>query len=202
MTKEEAYSIIGGTEHDFHEVVLESLFQHKQFLLKSVITPPVFQTRARKIAVLNEAYCVINGTNIEELPFQDFSTQLIINDLKSDSLLAFYRNYEKLISDSKLQFMQNNDPMLVAHYCFEIANIEDLKLHTIYNSFSNFDLTLDEEVKISDFVNSGSIIKELVECKLVSITESNIELIPTLRKDVIRSKKYVTFTRLKKNKDA
>ena len=202
MTKAEAYSIIGGTEIDYQDKVISSIFEHKQFLLKSVITPQVFRTRARKFSVLNEAYCSIKGVESQEKSFQNFSSQLNIDVLNSQNLIQFYRSYEQLISENKLLFMQNNDPFFVAHYCHEIANIEDLKLITLSTCFTTFQVNNSEDVKISEYVNSGGIIKELLESSIEIITDSNLLELPTLMKDIIRSKKYVNFTELKKNKDA
>jgi hypothetical protein len=194
VNKQEALVILGATETNFQEVVLQKLFEHKQFLLKSVITPQVFRTRARKIAAISEAYLfLLNDKTDFSNEETDYSLP-ILNELTNSSLIAFYRSYEHIISKLKLGLMQNNDPHFVAFFCDKIADVEHEKLITLSRNTEKLIIEKIDDVKISDFINSGTIIKELLSCEILELNNKTLTNFPTLQKDIIRSKKYANFT--------
>ncbi len=197
MTKQEALILLGADENNFEDVVLTSIFEHKQFLLKSVITPQVFKTRARKIATINEAYKFLKNEKLNENQAEINFDELLFSDLTTTELLRFYRDYEKLMSATKLKFMQNNDPHVVSSSCLELSHLEHQKLMTIFDATRDLKINSLEEVKISDFVNSGEIIKELKSCEAREITNEILISLPTFIKDISRSRKYANFTKLK-----
>lgn len=202
MTKQEALILLGATEDNFEEVVMNSIFEHKQFLLKSVITPPVFKTRARKIATINEAFKFLRGeSSVSPITLLSLD-HLVLKDRSTDSLLTFYRAYENLMSQLKLKFMQNNDPFAVSNACDQLADLENKKLHEIASATEEIEISSLIEVKISEFVNSGEVIKELKIANNTLITTDNIISFPTFGKDISRSRKYVNFTNLKNKENA
>jgi hypothetical protein len=202
VTRQEALILLNAEEDNFKDVVLSSIFEHKQFLLKSVITPQVFKTRARKLSVINEAYKFLLDYPIEEIQSKTNFDNIKIENLKINSLLSFYRNYENTMSQLKLKFMQNHDPAFVSHSCTELSELEHQKLISISIATISISINSLIEIKISEFVNSGEIIKELKRSTDKEITKENIIFYPTLIKDISRSRKYANFTTQKNLKDA
>lgn len=201
MTKQEALILIGAEESNFEEIVIQQIFEHKQFLLKSAITPQVFRTRAKKIATINEAYKFLIGKSDAIRENVDLSS-LYLDEVSTEALLTFYRNYESLMSQFKLSFMQLNDPFEVSYFCHQLANLEHQKLLQINDATLSVKINLLEDVKISDFVNSGEVIKELKATDFDQIGTDNIINFPSFVKDICRSRKYANFTKLKEEKNA
>jgi hypothetical protein len=202
VTKQEALILLGADENNFEDAVLISIFEHKQFILKSVITPQVFKTRARKITTLNEALKFLKNEEVIEHPNNTNFDCIQLLNLNVQNLLLFYRNYERIMSEIKLKFMQNNDPGIVSASCLALSELEHLKLITIASATSDLTINSLIEVKISEFVNSGEIIKELKNIDHLAVTNENLTLLPTFSKDICRSRKYANFTQLKNLKNA
>ncbi len=201
MTRQEALILIGAEEADFEEIVIHQIFEHKQFLLKSAITPQVFRTRAKKIAILNEGYKFLIGKSDTIRENVELKT-LHIENISIEALLTFYRNYESLMSQFKLSFMQLNDPYEVSYFCHQLANLEHQKLLQINDATLSIKINSLMDVKISDFVNSGEVINELKSTESGQIATDNIINFPSLLKDSCMSRKYANFTKLKEEKNA
>lgn len=202
MTTKEALILLNTDLENYEEVVLEKLFEHKQFLLKSSITPQVFKTRAQKLKIIGEAFEVLNNelghktnSNKKEFPI----VELPKIDFTKSSLLIFYRVYESNMSQLKLVLMQSIEPNIVAEACLKLAILEDDKLNKI--AIFSQEWQVEDEVKISDFVNSGLIIKELKDCRENFIDLKILNSLPTFKKEVVKSKKYHNFTLSKENKE-
>jgi hypothetical protein len=197
VTRQEALILLGAEESNYEDVVITSIFEHKQFLLKSVITPQVFKTRARKLSVISEAFKFLNNETTEVPHTQLSFTDLILEDLSIKSLLTFYRQYENIMSNLKLKFMQDNDPAVVSNSCIDLSELEHQKLITVSNATNSLLINSLTEIKISEFVNSGEIRKELNNSNDWQISQENIISFPTFIKDVSRSRKYANFTNQK-----
>lgn len=202
MTTKEALIILNTDIENYQEVVLEKIFEHKQFLLKSSITPQVFTTRSKKLSLISDAYHTLNkelGTNITSKKIEFPTIELPKVDLKKVSLLDFYRTYESIMSQMKLILMQNNEPQIVAEACGQLALLEASKLNEI--AILTQEWEVEDEVKISDFVNSGLILKELKDFNEEGIDIKKLNSLPTFKKEVVKSKKYHNFTLSKENKE-
>lgn len=202
MTTKEALIILNTDIENYQEVVLEKIFEHKQFLLKSSITPQVFMTRAKKLNLISDAYQTLNsecGVAVLSKKIEFPTIELPIVYLSKQSLLDFYRTYESIMSQLKLILMQSNEPHVVAEACGQLALLEASKLNKIAILTNEWEI--EDEVKISDFVNSGLIIKELKEFKDEYINLKSLNSLPTFKKEVVRSKKYHNFTLSKENKE-
>lgn len=195
MTNSEALVYLNCEEDKWEDVVVNSVFEHKQFLLKSITTPPVFLKRSEKLMQLQLASNALSDSIF--LPEEEEKIELELNSVSKSSILNFYRSYETLMSKYKLGLMRTVVPGEASYFVRHLALLEDRKLIALsaYKSLTALSL---EEVKISDFVNSGEVMHEIKSKETDEITEKNIASYPNFQKDILRSVKYANFIAAKR----
>jgi hypothetical protein len=197
MTKSEALAYLNCEEDNWEDVIVNAVFEHKKFLLKSITTPPVFKKRSDKLMQLQMASDSLSGTTFENNELE--KAELILENLASLSILNFYRRYEEAMSTYKLGLMRTLVPGEASQFTRSLAMLEDKKLMalSIFKSLAALSL---EEVKISDFVNSGEVMHELKSKETEIISTENIASYPNFQKDILRSIKYANFIASKNKK--
>ncbi|MFT7155528.1 MAG: hypothetical protein ACI8Q1_000529 [Parvicella sp.] len=195
MTNSEALVYLNCEEDKWEDVVVNSVFEHKQFLLKSITTPPVFLKRSEKLMQLQLASNALSDSIF--LPEEEEKIELELNSVSKSSILNFYRSYETLMSKYKLGLMRTVIPGEASYFVRHLALLEDRKLIALSTYKSLTALSL-EEVKISDFVNSGEVMHEIKSKETDEITAKNIASYPNFQKDILRSVKYANFIAAKR----
>ncbi len=193
MNSTEALIQLNCTFQNWEEQAMELVFEQKQYLLKSAVTPPIFTKRAERLMRIQEA-CDCLSDSLFTLP-----NQQIINlpqiEPKYASLLVFYRAYEQQLSYFKLQMMQNLEPGMVSYWVKNLAQLENDKLIALSSLREAYHEEHLDLVKLSEFVNSGEVIKELLKNEYKSEFQITLQQTPNLLKDVARSIKYVNFVK-------
>jgi len=193
MNSTEALLQLNCVQENWEETAMELVFEQKQYLLKSGVTPQIFFKRAERLIRIQEACDCLSQSTFTYPEDQDIELPIIVGS--TSSLLLFYRAYEALMSKYKLQMMQNLEPGFVGYWIKQLALLEHEKLNNLQSLgvlVPDKDL---ETVKLSDFVNSGEVIKELKTQKEHDIVRNSLEAVPNLKKDVVRSIKYASFVK-------
>lgn len=195
MTQEQALSILGGDENQVDEYVTQTVFDLKTNLLKGSIVPQVLRKKAEKQNFMAQALMAM-GYEEEELVIEPF--ELPETTSKSDVLVEFYRSYEKQQSRLKLMLMNAHHPSVISKIMILLADLEEQKLLKIALNFE--DLSLEDDVKISDFIDSGNIINELKNSDGTILISKMDDQFPTLKKEIAKSLKYYKFVQQKSDR--
>ncbi|CAG5076863.1 hypothetical protein [Parvicella tangerina] len=188
MTHEEAISYLGGHEDHVEEFITQEVFDLKTKLLKGTLVPQVLKKKAEKLSLLAEALVVLDFED-ESLDQQAFDLTLI--DASVGQILDFYRQYEKHSSQLKLQLMQAFHPRIVAQLLNLLAELENTKFRLLFNHFNQHEP--DTSTKLSDYIDSGIIISELKSIDSSIDLTTNLDAVPSLKKEINKSIKYCKF---------
>jgi hypothetical protein len=197
MTKQEALLLLGAAdEHVWEDHLMQQVFDIKQFILKTYHAPTVLRGKAKKLTQWAKAASVL--TSAQDSPLFDLS---ISTDLPQPSpfvqnLIEFYRTYEKLLSTLKFQLLQTNDPYTSAMLVEKMSIAEESRLMKLYDLALVANLKpLPTDVKLSEFINTGEIVRLLLPCQNKQLTQSLLDELPLLNRELDKSLKFSNFTK-------
>lgn len=193
MTVQEAISFLGGDDTKIDEFVTQQVFALKSNLLKGSLVPMVLKKKAEKLSRMTDALIVLGYENEH---FSNSYSAIELPAFNATELIRFYRDFEQKMSLLKLKLMQSFHPGVVAGILLQMADLESSRLVNIYK-FSNH-LNLIEEVKLSDHIDTGSILTELKTTNTHEDLYKQLDHLPTLKKEINKSFKYCKFVEAKK----
>lgn len=196
MNKVEALTLIGSQETDNWQVELElNVFEIKQFILKSYHTPQVCWARSKKLLKMAEAENFLLGIAFKELDSTDEDNLLFeLTSLNVNELLNAYRQFELNLSQLKLTFLQSSTAYSAAIALKRLGDLEHNKLNSLAQLAQQLSIT-DTPFKLSTFVNSGEIIRELLAHEQKLLNESLIQQLPNFSTELVKSLNYINFTK-------
>jgi hypothetical protein len=196
MNKVEALTLIGTQEPDNWQDELElKVFEIKQFILKSYHTPQVCWARSNKLLKMAEAENFLLGIAFQELDSTDEDALLFeITSLNVSELLNAYRKFESKLSQLKLSFLQSSTAYSAAVALKSLGDLEHHKLNSLAQLAQQL-LVTDTPFKLSTFVNSGEIIRELLAHEQEILNASLIQQLPNFSTELVKSLNYINFTK-------
>jgi hypothetical protein len=197
MNKQEALLLLGvSDENDWKDHLAHQVFEIKQFVLKSYHPPAVLLAKSKKIVKWVEAASfltentpttLLNHISAEKLP--QLTTAV-------EDLLRFYRTYEHLLTSLKLQLLQTGDPYTAAQILENLAHIEENRHFNLAELCHLCQLTpRPTDVKLSEFVNSGEIVRSLLPHQNKLLTKALVYELPLLNRELDKSVKFSNFTK-------
>ncbi len=196
MNKVEALTLIGTQEPDNWQDELElKVFEIKQFILKSYHTPQVCWARSKKLLKMAEAENFLLGIAFQELDATDEDALLFeLTSLNVSELLNAYRQFESRLSQLKLSLLQSTTVHSAAIPLKNLGDLEHHKLNSLAQLAQQFTVT-DSQLKLSTFVNSGEIIRELLAHEQEILNASLIQQLPNFSTELVKSLNYINFTK-------
>lgn len=196
MNKIEALTLIGVQESDNWQDELDNkVFEIKQFILKSYHTPQVCWARSNKLIKLYEAESFLLGKPFDESEtLNDHILAFEIGTHLTVDLIKAYRNFESILSQLKLSFLQEASIKESAIALKKMGDLEHNKLSSLAHLAFLLNVT-DTQFKISTFVNSGEIIRELMNFENQALTEVVIQQMPNFSTELAKSLNYINFTK-------
>ncbi|MCB9195621.1 MAG: hypothetical protein H6600_06000 [Flavobacteriales bacterium] len=193
MTKEEAITYLGGNEQQVEEFLTQHIFELKSNQLKSTILPQVLYKKSDKLFNMAEA---LTELGYEDEQFDYKTNNLILKSASRDDLISFFRSYEQELSRLKLYLMNAYHPRIVGQILKALADLESSKWTELNQRLG--DLSINEEVKLSEYVDSGMIILELRNTKEDFDPSAQLDQLSTFKKEIGKSVKYCKFTESKR----
>jgi hypothetical protein len=196
MNKVEALTLIGTQEPDNWQDELElKVFEIKQFILKSYHTPQVCWARSKKLSKMAEAENFLLGIAFQELDSTYEDALLFeLTSLNVSELLSAYRQFESKLSQLKLSFLQSSTAYSAAVALKSLGDLEHHKLNSLAQLAQQL-LVTDTPFKLSTFVNSGEIIRELLAHEQEILNASLIQQLPNFSTELVKSLNYINFTK-------
>lgn len=194
MNKQEAVAILGGDQERVEEFVTQHVFELKTNLLKGTLVPQVIKKKAKKLSAMAIALMALG---FEEEVHESINVELKIEDTNVQSVIEFFRNYEKSNSQLKLLVMQAFHPGVIAGILEDIANLEGNKFSSLRIAFGE----KDGETKLSEYVDSGAIISELKRVDVSKDVSELVDELPEMKKEIIKSFKYCKFVQSKSGRE-
>jgi hypothetical protein len=196
MNKVEALALIGTQESENWQEDLElKVFEIKQFILKSYHTPQVCWARSKKLLKMAEAETFLLGIDDQEIALnEDVSLLFEIKSLVISDILNAYRLFESRLSQIKLSLLKSTTVHSAAIALKNLGDLEHHKLNSLAQLAQQFNIT-DTPFKLSTFVNSGEIIRELLIHEQKDISESLIQQLPNFSTELVKSLNYINFTK-------
>lgn len=195
MTEQEAISFLGGDEEQVDEFVTQEVFDLKTNLLKGAIVPQVVFKKAEKLDRMADALAALG---YEDERSDSIDIQLVLFTSLAEDLVHFYRDFEQKMSQLKLRLMQSFHPRITAQILVQMAELEANKLICLADIFNRS--ISSEDVKLSDYVDSGIILSELKQLPDSFDLLEDFDSFPTFKKEVDKSIKYCKFVEAKKNR--
>lgn len=193
MTVQEAISFLGGDETQIDEFVTQEVFSLKSNLLKGSLVPMVMNKKAEKLSRMADALIILG---YEDEHFSNPYSPVELFAFSATELIRFYRDFEQKMSLLKLNLMQSFHPRVVAGILRQMADLESSRLISIYQ-FSNH-INPVEAVKLSDHIDTGSILTELKTVNSQADIYKQLDHLPALKKEINKSVKYCKFVEAKK----
>jgi hypothetical protein len=197
MTRQEALLLIGNTdESKWKDELAEQVFAIKQFVLKSYHAPAVLRAKAKKMDQWAKAADLLDSKYSSTGNEVVGSTELPSLTLQMDDLLLFYRTYEQSLSLFKLWLLQTIDLYSSATLLENMAILEENKLAYLFNWCQSYKITpLPTDVKLSEFINSGEIIRSLLPYQNNTIESALLNELSLLNRELDKSVKFSNFTK-------
>jgi hypothetical protein len=194
MNNQEALTLIGArAEETWEEDLVNQLFEIKQFILKTYHTPQVCWSRSKKLQKLSEAQAFLSHSQPpSEIVSKDF--QFITNYATFGEIIKAYRNFEQRLSKLKLDFLNAKDVHSAAQLLSDLGYLEHQRLIDLTQLAHQLNWTLSD-IKLSSFVNSGEIIRELLPFEKDSIIFEKVTLMPIFSTELSKSLNYSNFTK-------
>lgn len=174
MKREEALMLLAANDENWQDRVEQIVFEYKNFVFQNSIVVKVYNAKLKKLVVLNEAYKCLQKEEMISLS-DHFESPFEKNETVAD-FLKYFRTYEQEISSAKREMSMAETIAEVIQGMKRLKNIEETYEEGLYSYAQTLVISEDEilEIKISEWINSGKIIGELMsfdENKRVSTKE-------------------------------
>ena len=174
MNREEALVLLGTNEENLKDRVDEILFESKNFVYRNPVVPKVYSSRIKKLKVKEEAInLLMDFVAAEKINFE-FDFHDFIETI--DGAVQAYRKYEAYNSKLKLELNRVDTISSVISVYEALLNLENNWLGywgTIFNNKTEE----DKDIRVSEWINTGKVISELIELKNKGISELTPEII-------------------------
>ena len=177
MNADLAHKILGtnssSEKDDIRDAFLNKWFAiKKEILMQITFLPSFLKGKVRLVNQLAEAEAFLLSENLSNI---ELGYSLVISD-KSKTILDFFLNYERQITEVKLQLSNSNTRKDIVNSISELNAIQKGYILYLFNYGKNTNFIDSEEIPLKNQIDSGLIIKEIKEAK-----ESNLLLKELLR---------------------
>ena len=150
---------------------------------------------AKQNKKMAEAENFLLGIAFQELDSTDEDALIFeLTSLNVSELLSAYRQFELNLSQLKLSFLQSSTAYSAAVALKSLGDLEHHKLNSLAQLAQQFTVT-DSQLKLSTFVNTGEIIRELLAHEHEILNASLIQQLPNFSTELVKSLNYINFTK-------
>jgi hypothetical protein len=197
MTQQEALAIVGiSDENLWEEQLVQHVFEMKQFVLKAYHAPAVLRAKSKKAFQWAEAESILKNSYFMRSNRSETYPSLPPLTPNISDLIIFYRTFESALSNLKMQLLQATETLKTAEILELLAVIEENRLTHLSQLTEQFRLyPTPTDVKLSEFINSGEIVRTLLPYENKLLTQSLLLEQPLLNRELDKSLKFSNFTK-------